>query len=371
MKILKYLKFYFFALAVLSACKEKNTERNDSLVSKKQAYEYSEVLEIRPEKKITLPGDLKPWEEVKIYAKVKSFVKAVYVDRGKYVKKGQVLAILEAPELKAAKEETESELYASYADLEEIKARYEASRNSYNVLLKTSEIPGAVSQNEVQQAKARMLSDSARVKSTKQKVNAYISKLQSRKDLVQYLTIIAPFNGYITERNISPGALTGPDGVNMFNLVNTEKLRLTVAIPEAYSTALKDSCGVRFSISAFPGRKFNTCLSRQSQGLAEGVRALIAEFDIGNKDKLLRPGMYAEVDVPIQRKHKTLFVPRVSVVQSSTRSFIIRNNNAKAEWVDVRTGIILDTLIEVFGNVAAGDKIIKNATEEIRQNQSL
>jgi membrane fusion protein (multidrug efflux system) len=353
----------------------KNEDHKKPLANILKEVETARVSDMQPEKEIILPGDLKAWQEIKIYAKVKGFVKFVNVDRGSKVKKGHVLAILEAPEIHADRDEAKSKLFAAKANLEEEKARFTASQAVYNRLLETSKTPGAVSPNELDQAKAKMLTDSSRVLSAIENINSAQSYFNAKNELVEYLTVKAPFDGVISERNISAGALVGPDEASntkpMYVLVDSDKLRLTVAIPEVYSSELIDGCKVSFKVSAHPERKFTACLARKSENLQEGIRSMMTEFDVDNKAQTLKAGTFTDVHIPIQRSSKTLFVHKTSVVNSQEKTFVITVQDSITNWVDVKTGNTIDTLVEVFGNLKAGDWVVKKASEEIRTGQKV
>jgi RND family efflux transporter MFP subunit len=334
-------------------------KKPDGHVEEVRREQVSKVEQGKPEKMVLLPGELKPWEWVDMYAKVKGFVKEVYVDRGSIVKKGQLLASLEAPELKA-------ELARKEAEVQEFKARYKASRATYYRLFQTSKTQGAVSENELDLAYSKMISDSSIVTSSE-------ASLAAVKEMVNYLNITAPFNGVVTERNVHPGALVGEDDkVPMFKMDNTDKLRLTVAIPEVYSSQLENNCVVKFSVTAFPDKKFAACMARNSQALNEEVRSLITEFDVENRHHILKPGMYAELSIPIKRISETMLVPITSVVNSTEKVFVIKLENNKAKWISVKTGNTVDGKIEIFGdNVIPGDLIIMKASEEIRDGETI
>jgi RND family efflux transporter MFP subunit len=345
-------------LSELTSCNDEHKE----VPSHKEEIRHEEVSKVekgQPEKMVLLPGELKPWEWVDMFSKVKGFVKEVYVDRGSTVKKGQLLAILEAPELKA-------ELARKQADLNEYKAKYKASKSTYHRLLQTSKTEGAVSENELDVAYSKMISDSSMVSSGEASIEAV-------REMVNYLRITAPFNGTVTERNVHPGALVGEDDkIPMFKMDNTTKLRLTVAIPEIYSSQIEPNCTVKFKVSAFPEHNFSACMARNSQALREDIRSLITEFDVENKNHLLKPGMYSELSIPIKRISSTMFVPSSAVVNSTEKVFVVKIENKKAKWVNVRKGNTIGGKVEIFAeDINPGDSVITKASEEIRDGETI
>ncbi|RYF47868.1 MAG: efflux RND transporter periplasmic adaptor subunit, partial [Cytophagaceae bacterium] len=215
--------------------------------------------------------------------------------------------------------------------------------------------------------------DSAMVDVARETVQAARSNYQAKTELRQYLTITAPFDGMVTERNISPGALVGAGDSNkpLFVLEDSRTLRLTVAIPESFANQLKSKSDVSFTVNAIPERRFNARLARSAESLIEANRAMMAEFDVTNATHELKSGMYAEVTLPVERSAHTLFVPTTAVVSSSEKMFVIRVRNNRAQWVSVQKGNVLDSLVEVFGDLQPGVSIVRTASEEIRDGQAV
>ncbi len=333
------------------------------------------VKSLQPEMKIVLPGELKAWEEIKIFPKVKGFVKVVKVDRGSFVSKGQVIAVLEAPEVIAELSEAKAKLYGARSELEEYKARFAASKGVYRRIAEAFLVPGAVSPNDVDQAKAKMLVDSSNFLSAKEQVNAAESHYHAKSEMAHYLTVTAPFSGIITERNVAAGALVGPDEASMikpmFVLENSTKLRLTVAIPEVYTSEMPANCTASFKVNAWPNRTFRAPISRTSMSLEQGIRSMFVEFDIENKDHVLKKGMYTDVEIPIKRDKPTFFVPRTAIVSSMEKTFVIGIRHGKSVWVNVRKGNVSDSLAEIFGDLRANDMVVKNASEEMREGLAI
>lgn len=346
---------------LLASCSSKQNESAEHSAKHPAAVTVVPVQELLPEGSIILPGDLKAWEQITIYAKVKGFVKRLSVDRGSAVRRGQVLAVLDAPEL-------QEQLAEALAKLEESRAQFAHSKAVFMRLLQTNQTQGAVSAGELETAKLRAAADSAAVQSMQ-------SAVQTKREMVRYLSINAPFDGIITERNISPGALVGPDDVAkarpMFVLENNRTLRLTVAVPEQYSSELQAKAKVTFTVSALPEQVFSAELSRSSGTLEQNIRAMLTEFDVPNPTNMLKAGMYADVKLPVKRHTPTLFVPTNSIVNSTERTFVVAVRDGRAEWINVKKGLALDSLTEVFGALSAKDVVLKKASEEIRSGTAV
>ncbi|MBD2701402.1 efflux RND transporter periplasmic adaptor subunit [Spirosoma sp. BT702] len=358
----------------MAACSTANSD--DKPASKEPTIQQvvtTTVQSLQPNKHVTLPGELKPWNRVSIYAKVKGFVRDITVDRGTPVRKGQVLAQLDAPEVLSELNQAQAQLQAQQATLVEQTTRARASRLIYQRILQTAKTEGAVSANEIDQVQARMQADSAMVAVARGTVQASQSNLQAKSQFRQYLTITAPFDGIVIERNISPGALVGAgeSGKPLFVLEDSRTLRLTVAVPETFANQLPPKSSVAFTVAALPERRFNAKLARSAQSLVEANRSMMAEFDVANTGHELKAGMYAEVQMPMIRTSKTMFVPSTAVVNSSEKMFVIRVIDNRAQWISVQKGNVVDSLVEVFGELQPGMPIVRSASEEIRDGQAV
>ena len=357
------------AAVMLTAChkEEKQARATDDV----PVVELTDVRSLQPSLQAVLPGELKPWNKAHLFPKVKGYIGAVLVDRGSVVKKGQVLATLEAPEMIATLNNVRALVASAEATLIEQHAKQKVSKTTYNRIVETNQTPGAVSANELDVAYSRMLSDSALARAAQENLHAAQAQLNAQTQLVNYLSVKAPFDGTITERNVSPGELAGPETnmKPMFVLEDRSKLRLTVAIPENLSNSVSTNSTVSFTLQADPLKQYSATFARSANTLTENNRSMMVEFDFDNRAGDLKAGMYAEVKLPVLRNKPTLFVPRSAVLHSTEGVFLVRVNNNAAEWIPVQQGNSLDSLIEVFGTVQAGDRIVRKAHDELRNGQ--
>jgi RND family efflux transporter MFP subunit len=352
-------------LAALSACSDKKQKEEIAQTEKQESAMDTPSVAVIPISKgtlnstITVPGELMPFQEVDIYAKITSYVKKLYVDIGSEVHTGDLLATLEAPELN-------SQLAAAESHTKQQEAVYFASKATYDRLLNTSKTPGTVSANDLEQAEAKKNSDYANVDAAKSDYKAVAANLD-------YLQIRAPFDGVVSARNVNLGAYVGPAGkgsdLPIFVIQEQSKMRLVISVPELYTGGLSKKDQVTFSVKALPNRKFKAQVKRLAGALDEKLRAERLEMDVYNKDKKLLPGMYADVDLPIPSHDSTYIVPKTAVVTSTEKVFVIRLNGDKAEWVDVKKGIQSGGNMEIYGDLQPGDKLIVKATDEIRDGQ--
>jgi membrane fusion protein (multidrug efflux system) len=321
------------------------------------------------DRQVKLPGELQPYLAVPIHAKIPGFVKRVEVDRGSAVKQGQLLAVLEAPEMQAQIVEAESKAQAIELQRTEAAAKLAGAQSTYDRLKAASATPGVVAENDVIVAQKTVEAAQALVRSYDDSIKAAQAQAQAVKDLGQYLQIKAPFDGIITERNVHPGALVGPGSGSMplFRLHQITRLRLVVAVPEALVGAVVKGARVPFTVPAYPGETFNGVVNLVAHDLDEKTRTMSVELDVRNPDLRLGAGMYPEVQWPVRRPQPSLLVPPTSIVTTTERTFVIRVRNGIAEWVNVSRGARVGDLIEVFGGLKEGDTVVRRGTDELRE----
>jgi membrane fusion protein (multidrug efflux system) len=321
---------------------------------------------------VELPGEFQPFLSVSLHAKVPGFVERVLVDRGSVVREGEVLVELSAPELAAQIAEAESRVEAAEADRLQAEAQLAAAQSTYERLKKAAQTPGAIAGNELIQVEKQVEATQALIRSRQQAKRAAEARVQAQKDMQAYLRITAPFDGVVTERVVHPGALVGPGSDSVLLVVQQiSRLRLVVAVPEENAGATLQGASVQFRVPAFPERTYSGTVARSAHVLDPKTRTMAVELDVLNRDGSLSPGMYPTVKWPLRRSRPALLVPRTSVVTTTERTFVVRDRNGLAEWVDVQKGALDGDLMEVRGNLHPGDKIVGRATDELREGSPL
>jgi membrane fusion protein, multidrug efflux system len=319
-----------------------------------------------------LPGEFFPFLSVELHAKVAGYIDQVLVDRGSLVKQGQLLVQLSAPEMQARVAQAEAQVTAAESEQAQATAQLSAAESNYEKLQDAAKTSGAVAENDLIQARQQQAAAQALVQSRQRTVEALKSNLKSQQDLIAYLRVTAPFEGVITTRYVHPGALVGPGSdVALLQLDQVSRLRLAVAVPEVEVGGIVKGATVDFKVPAYPNRTFSGVIARPAHALDMKTRTMPVELDVRNGDGLLAPGMYPSVLWPIERSKSSLLVPPASVVTTTERVFVIGNNNGRAKWVDVRKGPAVGNLVEVDGNLKAGDEVVEHATDEIREGTQL
>lgn len=362
-RVVVYVLLIFVTALVLTSCSATadNETKTTAEIEKPAAPEFFLAEKGRLSSSVEIPGELVAFQHVDLYAKVSSFVKKLNADVGSEVKEGQVLAIMEAPEINA-------QLSGAASRLQALEATYTASKAHYDRLLETSKTPGTISPNDLDIALAKQKSDYAQLQAAK-------AAEREITDNRNYLTIRAPFSGIITARNVSAGAYVGPSGkgseLPMFTLQEQKKLRLAVAVPEIYSPYLEAKKEIAFSIKSLPGEKFTASIQRLAGALDNRIRSQRIEMDVNNSNKKLLPGMIAAVSIPLPAKDSSIIIPKTALVTSTEGLYVIQSVNGKARWIEVQKGREQGDKVEVFGEIKPGDTLVKRANEEIRNDSPI
>jgi RND family efflux transporter MFP subunit len=362
-KLIIAITFLVVSTGLLSSCGPNNKAKEEQAQTVKQenaidtpAVKLYVVKKGKVSSTIAVPGELIPYQEVDLYAKINSYVKNLLVDIGSEVHKGQLLVTLEAPEIN-------SQLAGAESRIKQMEAIYFASKATYDRLYITSKTPGTVSLNDLELAEAKKNSDLANVEAAK----SYYKEIAAN---LNYLAIRAPFDGVITMRNVNLGAYVGPGGKGtdpLFVLQDQKRMRLVISVPENFTGGLSNKDNVSFTVGSLPNQKFTAQVKRLAGALDVTLRSERLEMDVYNTSRKLLPHMYANVSVPLPSGDSTLIVSKGAVVTSTEKVFVVRVVNHRAEWVDVKKGVQSGDMIEVYGDdLKVGDQIVQQASEEIR-----
>ncbi|WP_161596770.1 efflux RND transporter periplasmic adaptor subunit [Chitinophaga vietnamensis] len=308
-------------------------------------------------KNTELPAELIPLEQADLSAKVPGYVKEIKVDIGDHVSKGQLLVLLDAPEVRSRYAESE-------AGLQSAKARWASSTDNYERLLRASQAntPGIVAPVDLQRSRNQMLADSA----------AYLAAVrqsQSYNDISGYLTLRAPFDGVVTARKADPGALVGP-GATILTVQNNRTLRVRVPVPEIYAGTAAISKEITFRVDAYPTKLFHAAPARKTAAIDPVTRTELWEFRYDNAAQELKAGAFAFVKLRMERPEPSMMAPFSAVATTQERRFVIRVKDNQLQWIDIRQGMTNDNGIEIFGDLHPGDTLVVKASDERKPGSS-
>ena len=332
---------------------------------------------------VVLPGNIQAFTDSPIYARSSGYLKQWNVDIGGHVKAGQVLAIIEAPELdqqvvqaKATIQQAQASLDQAIANEQQGKANEELARVNAE-RWKNLVGKGAVSRQENDQYQAQYQAQAANLNALEQAIAAARSNIAAAQanlgrleEMQNYETVKAPFDGIVTARNVDFGALinagNGGAAQELFHMAATAKLRVYVSVPQADSRAAAPGLKSYLTLSEFPGRRFQGELVRTSGAIDQATRTLLTEVDVDNASGDLRPGAYAEVHLMIPEGSRSLILPVSALIFRSEglRVGVVREGN-RAELVPVILGKDFGNEVEVVSGIAENDSVIANPPDSL------
>jgi RND family efflux transporter MFP subunit len=314
-----------------------------------------------PADEIILPGNVQPYITSPIYARTNGYLKKWYFDIGAHVKQGQLLAVIETPEVDQQLQQARSNLLTAQANLELAsitKARYQG-------LLKSN----AVSQQDVDNAVGTYNANKAIVDADKAAVEQYSA-------LVSFEKVYAPFDGVITARNTDTGDLinsgsTSNVKTDLFHIAQPGKLRVYVNVPEEYSRGIKVGMTADLSLAEFPDRKFQGKLVRTADDINLTTRTLLIEIDVENPTGTLLTGSYAEVHLAVPTQASTFLVPVNTLIFRTEGLRVGIVKDGKVVLAAVTPGHDFGDQIEIVSGLKSDDQVIINPPDSIVSGQEV
>ncbi len=343
-------------------------------------------------RQITLSSELVPFQEIDVYAKESGYVKKLDVDYGTHVKAGQVMAILEIPELEAQLQEDQAEINnavnqvsRAQHELYRYQAQYKALHLQYTRLNGVFESqPGIVAQQEVDDAQGKDVAASAQVDAGQAGLEAAQSQLAVTKaklvhdqSLFDYSRITAPFSGVVTERYANLGTLvqagtgSSTQAMPIVRLSQDDLFRLVIPVPESYVRYIHvgDHVDVRVPslYRTFPGK-----VARFSVDVREDTRTMHTEVDVENPQRVLLPGLYADADLSLDRKDDVPTVPvqALNHERDKTTVFVV-NRNDELDDRTVQLGLQTANDAEIVSGLNEGDQVVVSDRSGLKTGQKV
>jgi RND family efflux transporter MFP subunit len=314
-----------------------------------------------PAQEIILPGNVQPFISSPIYARTNGYLKTWYADIGAHVKQGQLLAVIDAPEVDQQLAQSLSNLNTAKANL----ALAEITKNRYEGLIKTN----AVAQQDVDNAVGTYKANQAIVGADE----ANVKQLQA---LQSFEKINAPFDGVVTARNTDIGDLidSGSSGsvkTDLFHIAQPGKLRVYVNVPEEYSQGVKVGMTANLALAEFPGRTFQGQLVRTSDAINVTTRTLLIEIDVDNPTGTLLTGSYAEVHLQVPTQGSTYLIPVNTLIFRAEGLHVGIVKDGKVMISAVTPGHDFGNQIEIISGLKAGNQIIVNPPDSLVEGQQV
>ena len=314
-----------------------------------------------PAEEIILPGNVQPFITSPIYARTSGYLRKWNVDIGAHVKKGQLLAVIETPEVDQQLQQSLSNLNTAKANL----ALAETTKNRYEGMIRSN----AVSQQDVDNAVGTYNANKAIVEANQ----ANVKQLQA---LQSFEKIYAPFDGVVTARNTDIGDLinsgnAGGVKTDLFHISQPGTLRVYVNVPEEYSQGVKVGMTADLTLAEFPGRKFQGKLVRTAEAINMTTRTLLIEIEMKNPAGELLTGSYAEVHLKVPTQASTLLLPVNTLIFRSEGLRIGIVKDGKVVLSAVTPGRDSGNQIEIVSGLKADDQVIINPPDSITSGQQV
>ena len=288
-------------------------------------------------------------QEATLYAKVSGYLKTLEVDKGESVKEGQVLAEIEVPELLADEVQFKAETAVTRTNYE----RMAEVRQKAPDLVVPQTLDDLRGQWEIAQA-----------------------KLQRTQTLLQYARIVAPFSGMITARFVDPGAFipaatagSTPQSAALVTLMDFSRLRVQVFVPETEVPFIKNGLPAQVTVAELPGKIFQGSVTRFAYALDEATKTMLTEIELPNPNGGLRPGMYAGVQLEVERKQNALLVPVQALLVEKAGASVFTVADGKAKKTPVQTGFNDGTNVEITSGVNPDQAVINIGKQTLNDGQ--
>ena len=306
-----------------------------------------------PSQEIALPGNTVAFIDAPIYARTNGYLKRWYFDIGSPLKKGQLLAEIETPEV-------DQQLQQARADLETAQANYNIAKitaSRWEFLVST----GSVSQQETDQAKSDLTAKKAAADSS-------ASNVRRLEELQSFEKIYAPFDGILTARNTDVGQLIDAGASSpreLFHLASINKLRVYVAIPEVYSRAASNGATATLTLDEFPGEIFKGTLVRNANAFDAANRTLLTEVDVENPKGRLRPGAYVFVHFKLPESVRSVTVPANTLLFRKEGLQVSVVRAGKIELVPVKIGRDYGNSVEILSGLSGADSVVLSPPDSL------
>lgn len=314
----------------------------DPSVSAKDGASLPEVQVAKPVRRdvaatLHVPATVSPYHQTTLYAKVSGYLKTIHVDKGDRVRQGQVLAVIEAPEINQQYEQALSD--------------YTIRKVTYERLAQVwKEAPDVIAKQEVDVAQAA--ADASR------------HLLEQRQTWLDYTQVHAPYGGTVTARFVDPGALiqsatsSATQAVPLFTIMDVSRLRLYVNVPQEDAPFVRKGTPATISIRDSGVKALEATVTRSTQALDPGTRTMLVEIEVANQGQALAPGMFADVALALRRHSNALVIPPAALVSDNTSKavFVIEQNVARK--VLIKTGIDDGVWVEVTEGLTGTEDVV-------------
>ena len=311
-----------------------------------------------PSEELVLPGNVQAYTDSSIYARTNGYLRKWYFDIGARVRKGQLLALIESPEVDQQLAQAKADL--ATAETNASNAKIQATR--YQNLLKSNAVSKQDTDTFVTQAAA-----------TSAQVNSAKANVQRLEQMVGFEKIYAPFSGTITARNVDIGTLINSGtGRELFHLSQEDVLRVYVNVPQVYAPACVPGLQANLTLVEYPGKNFTGKIVRTARAIDPASRTLLVEVDVKNPTGELYPGAYAQVHFQLKNTRPSLIIPVSTMIFRShgLQVGIVVNGN-QAKLVPITIGRDDGNVVEVVEGLQPDDEVIQSPPDSLIDGEAV
>jgi multidrug efflux pump subunit AcrA (membrane-fusion protein) len=399
----RYGRYLLVAVAVIAGLlllgwwpKHKLAEQVQAKANQQKAalpiVEVVTASEVPKTEELTLPGTVVPVSTTHIYARATGYLKTLNADIGDRVRRGQLLAVIESPDLDATVEQQRSLLQVSKAALNTARSQLTLQQATYDRVHVLAQ-HGVLSQQDDDVALAAVKAATDTVQSAESNVNAETSALEHWTVLASYEQVRSPIDGTVTARNVDVGSFVsssgagagltlnttsvqsnsggpptgGAQGGELFQIANTRNLRTFISVPEENAVNVQTGNEATLTFSELPGQQFQGKIVRSSDSLNQQTRTLLLEVQIQDPKRQLRPGMFASVQLHFNVQNPGILISGDSIIPRAQGQFVAVVDNNIVHLQQVHVGRDLGTEVYVTTGLRNGDKIVVNPTDSVQE----
>jgi RND family efflux transporter MFP subunit len=306
---------------------------------------------------------------------VAGYVKSISVDKGDTVRRGQTLALLEAPEMVKEVDQAEASFREALARLDRAKAEANLQAATYK---RYSEVhakdPDAISNQELDEFRSKSEVADAEVKLAEARVETARANHERLVALNEYACITSPFSGVVTARYVDPGALiqaatSSTQGQPVVTVQNLDTIRVYVSVPEIDVPFVHIGTPASLTTAAYPRRVFKASVTRFAEALDPSTRTMKTEIDVGNRQHVLRPGMYADLTLEIETLSDALVVPDAALAVEGSKKSVWVVRDGTSHRVQVETGLDDGAQTEIRSGLSGSEQVVVTGKEGLTESR--
>jgi len=324
-----------------------------------------------PTQVLTLPGETQGWYSSTIYARVSGYVAKWIADIGDRVKKDQVLATIDTPELDAQLDAAQAQLQASEAEVKVKEANAEFAKTTYERWQGSPK--GVVSDQEREDKKAQYAIGIAQLNAAHARVNLDQANVNRLTFLTRFKQVTAPYDGVITDRHVDIGDLVTAGSTantsSLYGIAQSEKIRVFVNVPQVAGAEVKEGTPAEVTTSEYPNRPFEGKVARTSKSIDPRARTLRVEVDLPNEDLALIPGMYVQVSFHVSPGSFVQVPASALLFRASGPQVAVIGSDSKVKFQDVTIGRDDGNFVEIASGLSAGDQVALNISNQIADGE--